>query len=65
MASIVTGWFRGQKTLEAQVFLKHKEVFETLKDCSHVLRNFRECYLINENQARKINSVVDKSKRNR
>jgi len=48
------------------VFLKHKEMFECLKDCSCVLKIFGERCLISDDLVRKITDIGDnKNQRNR
>ena len=43
-----------EKNLEAQVFLKHRQMFKaSLVDCSQVLKNLREHNLIGEKFERK------------
>lgn len=55
----------GEKNLEAQVFLKHKEMFEASIDCLCILKDLRERCLISESLERKIITVVEnKRKRN-
>ena len=51
--------------LEAQVFLKHKKMFEVSEDCSRILIDLCKCGLISENVARSIKSISEnKTKQN-
>ena len=64
-------WFKTSATemdtlcLEAQVFLKHKMMFEASEDCLGIINNLCECGLITGNDAKRIRSIDgNKSKRN-
>ena len=43
--------------LEAQVFLKHKKIFEASEDCSRILIDLCKCGLISEDVARNIKRI--------
>ena len=55
---------KGERSLEAQVFSKHKEMFKASEDCLDLLKILRQYGLINETQARSISCIDVKSKRN-